>query len=223
VTDQLIAAVIVLLIMLLVAFPIHEFSHALAAWRLGDGTARLFGRLTLNPIAHFDPVGGSLLAISMLLSALQGGGFFGFGWAKPTPVNPMNLRGGRQGEAIVALAGPASNLVLASIGGLLFRLIVALEADVPFLVVQVIYAFVVINLILMLFNLIPIPPLDGSRVLFALLPPQVAWRWRPAIEQYGPILLLIAVFLPILPGGGTLIGVVFNQIGPPLISLLLGA
>jgi Zn-dependent protease len=222
VTSELIAAVIVLLIMLLVAFPIHEFSHALAAWRLGDGTARLFGRLTLNPVAHFDPVGGSLLAISMLLSAIQGGGFFGFGWAKPTPVNPLNLRGGRQGEAIVALAGPASNLVLASIGGLLFRLLVALQADVPFLLVQVIYAFVVINLILMLFNLIPIPPLDGSRALFALLPPQVAWRWRPLIEQYGPILLLIAVFLPIVPGGGTLIGVVFNQVGPPLISLLLG-
>jgi Zn-dependent protease len=221
VTDDLIAVVIVLLIMLLVAFPIHEYSHALAAWRLGDGTARLFGRLTLNPVAHFDPVGGTLLAVSMVLSALQGSAF-GFGWAKPTPVNPLNLRGGRQGEAIVALAGPASNLVLASIAAVPFRLIMSLELDVPFLVVQVLYLFVLINVALMLFNLIPIPPLDGSRALLALLPPQVAWRWRPVLEQYGTLLLLVAVFLPILPGGQPLIAIVFTTIGGPLIDLLLG-
>src|SRR5688572_6311208 len=119
--------------MLLVGFPVHEFSHALAAWRLGDGTARLFGRLTLNPIAHFDPIGGSLLAITMLLSGSTGNAF-GFGWAKPTPVNPLNLRGGRQGEAIVALAGPASNLVLASLGALVFRIVNPIDNDVPGLV-----------------------------------------------------------------------------------------
>jgi Zn-dependent protease len=157
----------------------------------------------------------------MMLSATQGLGF-GFGWAKPTPVNPMNLRGGRQGEAIVALAGPASNLVLAALGALPFRLIVGLEIDVPFLLFQVIFFFVLINVALMLFNLIPIPPLDGSRALFALLPPQVAWRWRPVIEQYGPILLLVAVFLPILPGGGSLIEGIFLAIGGPILDLLLG-
>ena len=97
-----------LAVMLLVAFPIHEFSHALAAYRLGDGTAKLLGRLTLNPIVHFDPVGGAAPRRSRSCSL-----GFGFGWAKPTPVNPMNLRGGRRGEAIVAAAGPLSNLVLA--------------------------------------------------------------------------------------------------------------
>ena len=91
--------------MLLVGLPVHEFSHAFAAYRLGDGTAKLFGRLTLNPIAHFDPVGGTLLALTFIGSAATGNAL-GFGWAKPTPVNPMNLEGGRRGEAIVAAAGP---------------------------------------------------------------------------------------------------------------------
>ena len=218
-SDQLIAAVFVLLIMLLIAFPIHEFSHALAAYRLGDGTAKLFGRLTLNPIAHFDPVGGTLLAVSMVTSAMSGGAF-GFGWAKPTPVNPLNLRGGRQGEAIVALAGPASNFVLAAIGAVLFRLL--LLTDVPDLVLLVLYYFVVINVVLMLFNLIPIPPLDGSRVLWALVPARTAWRWRPILDQYGTLILLVAVFLPILPGGRTIIEWVFDLVGNPIINLLLG-
>ena len=102
---------------LLVAFPIHEFSHAWAAYRLGDSTARYQGRLTLNPLVHFDPLGGTLLAISMLLSP------FGFGWAKPTPVNPTNLRGGRQSEALVAVAGPLSNFVMACFAAVVYRII----------------------------------------------------------------------------------------------------
>jgi Zn-dependent protease len=110
----------VVAIMLLVGFPIHEFSHALAAYRLGDGTAKLFGRLTINPIAHFDPVGGVLLAVTFIGSAASGSAF-GFGWAKPTPVNPMNLRYGRRGEAIVAAAGPISNLVLAAAAAIPLR------------------------------------------------------------------------------------------------------
>ena len=101
-------------IILLVSFPVHEFSHAWAAYRLGDGTAKLFGRLTLNPIVHFDPLGGFLLLVSSLIGV-------GIGWAKPTPVNPINLRGGRRSEGLVAAAGPLSNLVLAVFGGILFR------------------------------------------------------------------------------------------------------
>src|SRR6187397_182091 len=130
--------------MLLVGLPVHEFSHALAAYRLGDGTAKLFGRLTLNPLVHFDPIGGTLLAASMLLSS-----GFAFGWAKPTPVNPLNLRGGRQGEAIVALAGPASNLILASLGGLVFRLFDIASIQGSQMVLLVSYYFVVVNVALM--------------------------------------------------------------------------
>ena len=218
-TDALVATIVVVAIMLLVGFPVHEFSHAYAAWRLGDGTARLFGRLTLNPVVHFDPAGGTLLVITFLLSALQGFPF-GFGWAKPTPVNPLNLRGGRQGEAIVAAAGPLSNLVLAVAGAVPYRVLGSL--DLPVVVMDVLFLFVLINVALMFFNLIPIPPFDGSRVFFALLPPRLEWQWRPVLERYGALILIAAVFLPIFPGGQTLVGLVFRWIGLPIVYFLLG-
>ena len=112
-------------IILLAALPIHEFSHALIAYRLGDGTAKLLGRLTLNPIVHFDPVGGTILILTLLI---PGSGFI-FGWAKPTPVNPTNLRGGRQSDALVALAGPASNLIMATAAAIPFRVMMANGMD----------------------------------------------------------------------------------------------
>jgi Zn-dependent protease len=205
----------VVVVMLLVAFPIHEFSHALAAYRLGDGTARLMGRLTLDPRAHFDPTGGILLAVSVLFFG------FGFGWAKPTPYNPMNLRGGRWGEAIVSAAGPISNLVLAIAGALPLRWIGISGMHIPLLEGFLFY-FVYINLVLMVFNLIPIPPLDGSKVLYAFLDPRTVWRIRPVLEQYGLFILLAAILLPIFPGGRTLADVIFSQLLTPLLRLLIG-
>jgi Zn-dependent protease len=196
VPEDLVARVFAVAIMLLVGFPVHEFSHALAAYRLGDSTAKHLGRLTLNPVAHFDPLGGILLAVTFI------GSGFGFGWAKPTPVNPRNLEGGRWGEAIVAAAGPVSNLVLAIIVALPLRYLIdhpSLAQDVPNVVLDAMVFFVFINVVLMVFNLFPVPPLDGSKVLFAFLPPRLSWQWRPILEQYGFILLLLLFFFP--PGG----------------------
>jgi Zn-dependent protease len=211
--EELIVDAAVLAVFLLVAFPIHEFSHALAAYRLGDSTARLYGRLTLDPRAHFDPAGGLMLAISIFLTP------FAFGWAKPTPVNPMNLRGGRWGEAMVAAAGPISNFVLAVAGAIPLRFIGLAGMDVPFFE-QFLSLFVTINLLLMIFNFLPIPPLDGSKVLYALLDPKTLWQVRPMLEQYG-VLLLLFLILPIFPGGsplGQIVGAIIN----PLYRLLVG-
>jgi len=204
----------VLAVILLGAFPIHEFAHALAAYRLGDGTAKLMGRLTLDPRAHFDPTGGLLLVISVLLTS------FGFGWAKPTPYNPRMLRGGRWGEAIVSVAGPISNFALAIAGAIPLRYIVATEMDAGILT-DFLSFFVFINLGLMVFNLIPIPPLDGSKVLFAFLEPRTAWQVRPILEQYGILILLGAMLLPLF-GGNTLIDIVFGELLRPLYRLLVG-
>lgn len=210
--ERVIPAVIVVAIMLLVGLPVHEFSHALVAYRLGDGTAKLFGRLTLNPIAHFDPVGGTLLALTFIGSAAAGGAF-GFGWAKPTPVNPMNLQGGRRGEALVAAAGPLSNLLLAAVAAIPLRFLIASpELTGPVLLLaEVLSLFVQINLVLMIFNLIPIPPLDGSKVLFAFLDRRTEYQIRPILEQYGFFILMALFFLP--PGnsiGGRIFGPIIN-------------
>jgi Zn-dependent protease len=214
--ERLVASVIVLAMFLLIAFPIHEFAHALAAFQLGDGTARLMGRLTIDPRAHFDPTGALLLAISLL--AFGGG----IGWAKPTPYNPMNLRGGRWGEAIVSVAGPISNFVLAVAAAIPLRYIFAtdMQLQVP-LLASVLLLFININLLLMVFNLIPIPPLDGSKVLYAFLDPRTSWQVRSFLEQYGIFILLAAIFLPIF-GGNTLIGVIFDEVLGPLVRLLVG-
>jgi Zn-dependent protease len=189
-SETLVPKLILIAIFLLIAFPVHEFFHAYAAYRLGDGTAKMFGRLTLNPVAHFDPFGGLILVVSVLSTP------FAFGWAKPTPVNPSNLRDRRNGEVIVALAGPASNLVMALIGAFAFRVLNAAGVldQLPFLVTQILFFFVLFNVLLAIFNMIPIPPLDGSTLLWRFLPPQAVWQWRPVLTQYGFLILLVFIF-----------------------------
>lgn len=168
---------------------IHEVSHGYAALILGDHTAEQEGRLTLNPLKHIDPFGSVFLPV---MSYLFGG--FIFGWAKPVPYNPYNLRNQKWGPAIVGAAGPAANLSLAVAFGLVVRFLpggVMGEFAANF--VSIAAAIALLNIVLALFNLVPIPPLDGSKVLFAVLP----YRWRGIqffLEQYGFIMLLAFVF-----------------------------
>lgn len=197
-------------LIIVVALPFHEFSHALAAYRLGDHTSRFLGRLTLNPLAHIDPLGALLILVA------------GFGWAKPTPYNPMNLRGGRYGEAMVAAAGPVSNLVLATAAAVPYRFIVESGMDVPLVVLGIIEFFIRINLLLMVFNLIPLPPLDGSKVLYAFLDPRTSYQVRGTLEQYGPMLLLALIFVPYFMGVAGPISIAFEVIGDPIFDILVG-
>ena len=203
--------IIAIALIILVSFPVHEFSHALAAYRLGDGTAKLFGRLTLNPVVHFDPMGAAFLVISSLIGR-------GIGWAKPTPVNTANLRYGSAGDAIVSFAGPASNLVLAAIVALPLRVILNsdLRFEVPAFAQNIMLNFIVINLGLFVFNLIPVPPLDGSSILLAALDPRTAYQVRPVLLQYGPIILLVLIFTGFA-------NIILGPIIDALVSLLVGS
>ncbi len=203
------------IVVLIVAFTVHEFAHAFTADRLGDYTPRMNGRLTLNPIAHLDPMGSLLLLVA------------GFGWAKPVPINPYALqRRSSAGVMWVSLAGPLSNLIMAVLAAIPFRLgLVSLEAAYldsyasgshifPTLP-QILFVFIEINLLLMLFNLIPLAPLDGEKILDHFLPP--SWsRGLQSIQQYGPIILLALLFVGPLLG----LDIIGKIIDPPLVALM---
>lgn len=179
--------VIFSILILIMSVVVHEVSHGLVANYLGDPTARLQGRLSFNPIRHIDPIGS--IFVPALMSLLPGGMMFG--WAKPVPVNPYNLQG-KYAEAIVAGAGPLSNFGLALIFGLLVR--VAGEALPPSFI-HITELVVFINIILAIFNLVPIPPLDGSKIVFAFLPYHLQ-HIRESLERWGFfIVLLFIVFL----------------------------
>ena len=208
------------LLSLLIAITVHECSHAWAADLLGDPTARMMGRVTLNPLAHLDPTG----AVMMLVTTLTG---FGIGWGKPVPVNPYRLKyGTRLGNGIVALAGPASNLVVASIFGLLARFLVLPNANLAILYF-ILDSIVFMNIIIAMFNLIPLPPLDGHSVLIGLLSlikGEWAWKlsqWIIGLRRYGSMLLIGVIIVTQLLGLN-LLGWV---IGPPssfVYNLIMG-
>ncbi len=186
--DLDIPTIIARIIVLLIAFTVHELAHAVTADYLGDPTPRRMGRITLNPLKHLDPFGTIMLIIA------------GFGWAKPVMVNPMNMRGNpRTSMAIVAIAGPLSNFVMAGIAAIFFRLglvdINSLMTGAGTLsLTNLLFQFLYINLALAFFNLLPVPPLDGSKILYAILPAELVYRLRP-LEQYGFMILFLIVFL----------------------------
>ena len=188
---------------LLVGLTFHEFSHALTADQLGDGRPRAMGRLTLNPIAHLDPIGALMLVIA------------GFGWAKPVMVNPAALQGGRRSMALVAFAGPIANVVVAVAFAVVYRVMALVGVDSGFFL-NLVALIVQLNILLAIFNLIPIPPLDGYNVVLAYLPP----RQAVTIQQYAPygmIALLLLIFLPGSPLRALL------SLAAPVTQVLIGA
>src|SRR3990172_3306351 len=176
------------IVILIMSVIIHEISHGYAAKFLGDNTAEYAGRLTLNPLKHLDPIGSVLVPLILIISKAG----FVFGWAKPVPYNEFNLRNRKWGTVVVASAGIISNLTLALLFGLLIRISISMDFASPaFLSISGL--IVLVNIVLGIFNLIPIPPLDGSKILFSLLP--AGWRRVQIIlEQYSLVFLIIFIF-----------------------------
>jgi Zn-dependent protease len=210
------ATLISRILVLLIAFTVHEFAHAWTATRFGDPTPEMNGRLTLNPVAHLDPIGSLLLLIS------------GFGWAKPVPINPYVLnRRSHSAVMWVSLAGPLSNFLMAIVGGILFRLVMLSPAlafagsnqrilpTIP----EFLLEFIAINLVLMLFNLIPLAPLDGDKIFGHFLP----FEWQQTLDNirpYGPLILMAIIF--ILPMFGLdVVGWLINRPLTYLMNLLI--
>lgn len=182
-----------------VALTFHECSHALAAYKLGDPTARNMGRLTLNPLKHLDLMGTLLLLL------------VGFGWAKPVPVNPRNYRNPKRDDIIVSLAGITSNILLAFLATPIYMLTIKHGSNIALVVSWFIYAFIQTNIVLALFNLIPISPLDGSHVLEDLLMPVCGPKPFLWLRQYGRYLLIVVLIALNYTGVlGTASGWVFN-------------
>jgi len=177
-----------LIIALLLALSFHEAAHAYTAYILGDPTSKIQGRVTLNPLKHLDTVGTIMIFITFFSG-------FGIGWGKPVPVNPYNFKDYKKGEALTALAGPMANFILALISSFPIRYF---PSSIPTELNQFLQIFIMLNIGLMCFNLIPIPPLDGSKILFMFLPDKY-YSYRPQLEKNGPAILLgVIIFGQIL-------------------------
>lgn len=184
---------------LVMALALHEYAHARVAVAMGDFTPKMMGRLTLNPMAHIDPIGLVVLLIAR------------FGWAKPVVINPHNFHDRKKGEILVALAGPAMNFLLAFLAlGVMIFLTHTMRIEMSYGLRAVLWLIVVYNINFGIFNLIPLPPLDGSRILMAVLPYEMQYRFA-ALERYSMIIFIIFIATPIL-----------GYILVPIAQLLLG-
>ncbi len=212
--------ILIAIVAAILAITLHEMAHGWCALALGDDTARKAGRLTLNPLAHVDPFGTivlpGILAIGQLLTIGRIG--FMFGWARPVPVAAWKFRDPRRGMMIVAAAGPAMNFLLAWLMALVIRVLPPLSPALDQIVILFAESFILYNLVLGLFNLVPIPPLDGGRIVVGLLPEQAAKSWAK-LERYGIVLVLLVVFL--LPRAmSDIFGVHFDPVGAVLNTAL---
>lgn len=195
----------------LIALTVHEFAHAYTADRLGDPTPRVQGRLTLNPLAHIDYLGTIFLPLFLIITRAP----FVFGWAKPVQFDPYNLENPRRDAAIISFAGPLSNLILATLGSIIIRFIFPQNE----LVFNLLIPFVYLNIVLAVFNLIPIHPLDGGKILVGLLDEEKATKVDKILSQYGVFLLFLIIF-PIF-GGASLASQIISPTVNFIFNLLL--
>jgi Zn-dependent protease len=204
------------------AITLHEAAHGYAAWALGDDTAKQAGRLSLNPLRHVDRMGTIILPGLLILGQLLtlGRVQFLFGWAKPVPVSAWRFRDPRRGMAIVAAAGPAMNFALAWLGALSYHVFNLVPDSIAAPAAEMVDLFILVNLVLGLFNLIPVPPLDGGRIVVGLLPPNAARAWA-RLERVGLALVLIMVL--VLPQLGPSLGIHFDPVHDLLNDVLPGA
>jgi Zn-dependent protease len=191
------------------AIIIHEIAHGLVAEKLGDPTARLMGRLTLNPIPHIDILGTIILPLTLLLIRSP----FLFGWAKPVPVDPYNLKNPKKDMALISLAGPLSNICLAIILSISLRILLVISPQT--ILFSLFFYMIQFNIALAIFNLIPVNPLDGGKILTGLLPEKEAQAYNSFLNKFGMILIMIMIF-PLF-GGSSLVSIIIS----PVISFFL--
>ncbi len=185
--------ILIIAIILIFSIIFHEIAHGMVAYALGDSTAKDNGRLSLNPVRHIDPFGSILLpGILLFTNFLSGVNGFVIGWAKPVPINPLNFRDKKYGNAKVALSGPAANLLIALIFGIALRIFLFNFQTIPKGTAMVFAYIVQINIALAIFNLIPLPPLDGSHILFTFLP-KVSDQLKIFLIRYGMLILLVII------------------------------
>lgn len=201
------------ILILLFSVIVHEVAHGLAARHFGDHTAERAGRITLNPLPHIDPIGTILLPLMAILS----GSRVLFGWAKPVPINPLNFSDIRRGELVVSLAGVAANFALATAGSLIIHLLFWTSFNPGEMAFVLLDRAVNLNLSLAVFNLLPVSPLDGSKVLTALLPFDWARKFL-SLDRYGPWILLGLIFINL--GNGSIIDLILRTVIPALRNLL---
>jgi Zn-dependent protease len=203
---------IISLFVVLFAISVHEASHGWAAFKMGDPTAHHMGRITLNPIRHIDPIGTILLPLMLIIMGAPP-----FGWAKPVPVNPLNLKDPRRDNLIISIAGPASNIMVALIAFIVLKILMNLSpslfysggggfANLLSPIITIVYYTIVINVILAFFNLIPIPPLDGSGVVMGLISEEAAEKYEQ-IRPYGFFILILLIMTGVI---GRILGAVLR-------------